>query len=196
MPQSRSRSRGFTLIELLVVIAITATLTAILFPVFAQAREKARQATCQSNLKQIYLAYRMYADDYDGFFPAPECIGKSSYRRIDDPMSIPFLLNAYTKNKGIWLCPSGRESLTQYGVNYEWSRSSQIGAGNADLNDNGIAGLLLVYDSYNYLAPSTFNVPEATGGPSISSNKYYAHSGRKGTNWLYADGHVKLKTWR
>jgi prepilin-type N-terminal cleavage/methylation domain-containing protein/prepilin-type processing-associated H-X9-DG protein len=60
-----SRRSGFTLIELLVVIAIIAILAAILFPVFAQAREKARQATCQSNLKQIGLAYLMYAQDYD-----------------------------------------------------------------------------------------------------------------------------------
>ena len=57
---------GFTLIELLVVIAIIAILAAILFPVFAQAREKARQASCVSNLKQLGVAMRMYQDDYDG----------------------------------------------------------------------------------------------------------------------------------
>src|SRR5579863_528760 len=60
---------GFTLIELLVVIAIIAILAAILFPVFAQAREKARQATCQSNEKQIALAFLMYNQDYDERFP-------------------------------------------------------------------------------------------------------------------------------
>src|SRR5688572_13045481 len=57
--------RGFTLIELLVVIAIIAILAAILFPVFAQARDKARQATCISNLKQVGLAFQSYATDYD-----------------------------------------------------------------------------------------------------------------------------------
>src|SRR6476659_6898905 len=59
------KHRGFTLIELLVVIAIIAILAAILFPVFAQARERARSAACLSNLKQIGLAFAMYAQDYD-----------------------------------------------------------------------------------------------------------------------------------
>lgn len=63
--------KGFTLIELLVVIAIIAILAAILFPVFAQAREKARQTVCLSNMKQLGTAFSMYASDYDGNFPAP-----------------------------------------------------------------------------------------------------------------------------
>src|SRR5690348_5806736 len=63
------RRGGFTLIELLVVIAIIAILAAILFPVFAQAREKARTATCLSNLRQIGLANQMYLQDYDERFP-------------------------------------------------------------------------------------------------------------------------------
>src|ERR1700716_4263053 len=62
---SQAQRKGFTLIELLVVIAIIAILAAILFPVFAQAREKARQSTCLSNLKQIGLAIMTYAQDYD-----------------------------------------------------------------------------------------------------------------------------------
>src|SRR5687768_1425011 len=64
-----ARRKGFTLIELLVVIAIIAILAAILFPVFAQAREKARQATCASNIRQIALAAVMYVQDYDELFP-------------------------------------------------------------------------------------------------------------------------------
>src|SRR5687768_1575996 len=67
--KKRDGGRGFTLIELLVVIAVIAILAAILFPVFAQAREKARQAACASNLKQAGLAVVMYAQDYDETFP-------------------------------------------------------------------------------------------------------------------------------
>ena len=70
MPRQRPRHQcGFTLIELLVVIAIIAILAAILFPVFAQAREAARKATCISNLKQVGLGILMYAGDYDETFP-------------------------------------------------------------------------------------------------------------------------------
>ena len=69
IPSSPRSRRGFTLIELLVVIAIIAILAAILFPVFAQAREKARQTTCTSNMKQIGLALMLYLQDYDERFP-------------------------------------------------------------------------------------------------------------------------------
>src|SRR5579871_2552501 len=65
LPKSPHSRHGFTLIELLVVIAIIAILAAILFPVFAKAREKARQTSCLSNQKQILLAWHMYAQDYD-----------------------------------------------------------------------------------------------------------------------------------
>ena len=82
--------RGFTLIELLVVIAIIAILAAILFPVFASARESARRTTCVSNLRQLGMAAHMYAGDYDELFPAtttpaiprpPTCGSSASSRR-------------------------------------------------------------------------------------------------------------------
>ncbi|UCH35153.1 MAG: prepilin-type N-terminal cleavage/methylation domain-containing protein [Armatimonadota bacterium] len=79
------KNRGFTLIELLVVIAIIAILAAILFPVFARAREAARKATCLSNLKQIALAAIMYAQDYDEVLPAANCTGWQSSAHPLDP---------------------------------------------------------------------------------------------------------------
>ena len=68
MNTARPGARGFTLIELLVVIAIIAILAAILFPVFAKAREKARAASCLSNMKQLGLGIKMYVQDYDERF--------------------------------------------------------------------------------------------------------------------------------
>jgi prepilin-type N-terminal cleavage/methylation domain-containing protein/prepilin-type processing-associated H-X9-DG protein len=87
---------AFTLIELLVVIAIIAILAAILFPVFAQAREKARATTCLNNTKQIGLALRMYLDDYSGAYPF-SWFG---------PYGFDVALNPYIKNTGLWACPS------------------------------------------------------------------------------------------
>jgi prepilin-type N-terminal cleavage/methylation domain-containing protein/prepilin-type processing-associated H-X9-DG protein len=100
--RSRSDSAAFTLIELLVVIAIIAILAAILFPVFAQARAKARQASCLSNTKQIGLALMQYYQDYD------EVIVMNSYSSPPPPERRSWcdMLQPYTKNYGIFLCPS------------------------------------------------------------------------------------------
>ncbi|MDH7568618.1 MAG: DUF1559 domain-containing protein [Armatimonadota bacterium] len=96
-----SPRRGFTLIELLVVIAIIAILAAILFPVFARARENARKSACQSNLKQLGNGILMYAQDYDetlpmSYYPLPQA-QRQSYMQIIQP---------YIKNVGVFDCPS------------------------------------------------------------------------------------------
>lgn len=95
--------RAFTLIELLVVIAIIAILAAILFPVFAKAREKARAASCESNEKQIALAFLMYVQDFDGKFPPVynDALGYPNGRIMWADCIFP-----YVKNRDLFLCPS------------------------------------------------------------------------------------------
>jgi prepilin-type N-terminal cleavage/methylation domain-containing protein/prepilin-type processing-associated H-X9-DG protein len=116
-----ARRAAFTLIELLVVIAIIAILAAILFPVFAQAREKARQASCLSNCKQIGTAVSMYAQDYDETLPnaGPDWPGNNKhpvYRAGYGWAMWAILLDPYIKSRKVWVCPSGPTS----GGAYEW----------------------------------------------------------------------------
>ncbi len=93
--------KGFTLIELLVVIAIIAILAAILFPVFAQAREKARQTSCLSNQKQLATAVIMYTQDYDETFPL-----SAYFERPNRIVSVYGMVSPYMKNIQIFVCPS------------------------------------------------------------------------------------------
>lgn len=114
--QTRSRC-GFTLIELLVVIAIIAILAAILFPVFAQARERARAASCLSNNKQIALAVQMYAQDYDEMLVPANVTGAFTATNLNPPVTTAYtafdtLLMPYIKNLQIWTCPSAVNSLS------------------------------------------------------------------------------------
>jgi prepilin-type N-terminal cleavage/methylation domain-containing protein/prepilin-type processing-associated H-X9-DG protein len=104
--------RGFTLIELLVVIAIIAILAAILFPVFAHAREKARQTSCLSNLKQLGAAMLMYAQDYDErFCPV---LARPDRKQSLYLSSWMHLLEPYTRNLGVFICPSSRHTSQDY----------------------------------------------------------------------------------
>ena len=123
------RRRGFTLIELLVVIAIIAILAAMLFPVFARARESARKIQCLANVKNIALAFQMYLTDYDrmppnehrqeviDWFMANRCgdAGAIKWRvtQANPYLRIPVILDEYVKNRDLWTCPSGN-----YGVNF------------------------------------------------------------------------------
>jgi prepilin-type N-terminal cleavage/methylation domain-containing protein len=95
--------RAFTLIELLVVIAIIAVLAAILFPVFARAREKARQASCGSNLRQLGVAFTMYAGDYDGCLP----LSTSNPDRRCEGYWWYEALAPYVRNRQLYACPTG-----------------------------------------------------------------------------------------
>jgi prepilin-type N-terminal cleavage/methylation domain-containing protein/prepilin-type processing-associated H-X9-DG protein len=106
-----SKRRGFTLIELLVVIAIIAILAAILFPVFAQAREAARKSNCQSNLKQVGIGMFMYAQDYDEMLAPNRITEQTSWNCIccwggGNFDNWKTLIQPYIKNYGLFKCPS------------------------------------------------------------------------------------------
>ena len=120
----KPRSSGFTLIELLVVIAIIAILAAILFPVFAQAREKARQTACLSNMKQIGLGLAMYTQDYDERMPC-------AFAQIQSPelpdgaWIIPYDMQIlpYIKNEQVFSCPS--DSTTGWVKDFTWTKDQR-----------------------------------------------------------------------
>ena len=204
--------RGFTLIELLVVIAIIAILAAILFPVFAKAREKARQASCESNMKQIALAVLMYAQDYDEKFPHwnyRHCTSVSGANGNWKDMVEP-----YIKNMQVWKCPSsdldprpcernpnGRGSGTVpagYGGN-----CGRVNPGWAADNDASLRGIFA--GGWDWMKSTKLaDVQDSSGTIMIfesvcaqscgyawdqSVNLLWAHN--EGMNVAFADGHVK-----
>jgi prepilin-type N-terminal cleavage/methylation domain-containing protein/prepilin-type processing-associated H-X9-DG protein len=139
------RARAFTLIELLVVIAIIAILAAILFPVFAQAREKARSAGCLNNLKQVGIALQMYIQDYDETMPSACSWGKAwgtsgSAGKLCPPLLaagapayIQEFLVPYVKNENVWYCPSV-------------GKSHAIGISNAQVKTMGDNGTSYIWN--------------------------------------------------
>jgi prepilin-type N-terminal cleavage/methylation domain-containing protein/prepilin-type processing-associated H-X9-DG protein len=205
--------RGFTLIELLVVIAIIAILAAILFPVFARAREKARQASCQSNEKQLMLAVMMYVQDYDEQFPQTASSNASGNWRWCD------LISPYTKNTQMFKCPSNVSAnywwgnggfTTTYAANYRvgwgWGPSISLSAAVAPastvyLSDagaygdaNGVVVPVVAKDGCWILTTTDVisAVNEANpdwGGPNPRHNEI--------ANVAFIDGHVKAmkSTW-
>jgi prepilin-type N-terminal cleavage/methylation domain-containing protein/prepilin-type processing-associated H-X9-DG protein len=201
--------KGFTLIELLVVIAIIAILAAILFPVFARAREKAKQASCLSNVKQISMAVLMYAQDYDDVM-MPSCCGFPP----DDPnikgvvypyhwgaygcslILWPDLIYPYVKNVQLFRCPTNPTAWTGYGYNYYY-----LGANPSGAKVTYVAPLsqiaspsetVAIVDAGNYLAYA----PTIYGSAWVPGNTYFdrnyagcRHS--EGANIGFVDGHAK-----
>lgn len=117
--RNRLSGRGFTLIELLVVIAIIAILAAILFPVFAQAREAARKASCSSNMRQLGLGIQMYAQDYDQRYPfwswGANYGGRGNMASLWHVAIFP-----YVKNVGVYACPSDGQNWGQVTTDLYW----------------------------------------------------------------------------
>ncbi|HLJ57449.1 MAG TPA: prepilin-type N-terminal cleavage/methylation domain-containing protein, partial [Chthonomonadaceae bacterium] len=154
--RSPRRSSGFTLIELLVVIAIIAILAAILFPVFAQAREKARSASCLSNMKQLALACLMYANDYDShnISAGGQCYMSPPGCNIDNPLpggQWQWTTQPYIKNKAVLICPSdphdnvNQGMATSYTINNWATNDHTVPAGGSaeSRTDNAASTALL-----------------------------------------------------
>lgn len=215
-----ARRRGFTLIELLVVIAIIAILAAILFPVFAQAREAARKTSCINNMKQIGTGWVMYAQDYDevvawrlvcattsGQF-STGCGEVGVTTAAQYLQTQPGMLDPYIKNKQIWACPSATPRanpdpslgtvVSNYGFNdwyMQYAASNLGGWGSATTYDPAIKGKLalaaLEQPADTVLMTDGLPTPPHRGGP------YWAiyHANPRENNFmapLHAGGTVAL----
>jgi prepilin-type N-terminal cleavage/methylation domain-containing protein/prepilin-type processing-associated H-X9-DG protein len=202
MTTARDMSRrGFTLIELLVVIAIIAILAAILFPVFARARENARRTSCQSNMKQIVLGIKQYLQDYDERFPSNPLAQSAS------TPGWSVIIQPYLKNTQIYQCPSESHSpdlgvngvylytdvgYTDYGYNVLLAEETEAKV-------SFPAATLLVQDSIAERANSgeaggfctgagtlaTFNIMGSPNQPGAAQRHL------DGANYSFVDGHVK-----
>lgn len=207
--------RGFTLIELLVVIAIIAILAAILFPVFARAREKARQSSCLSNVKQVSLAFLMYAQDYD------EVMVLALMDNAGTPGNVygnrrywQELIEPYMKSRQILRCPSDATPyysggggavqpflLSSYGYNLNLLEGEASGgtsvigmAGRMLAIQQSPAQKVLLADSMSCGAGGVAPTPVWTGdvngfGDDVARAGYNRHN--DGVNVGYCDGHAK-----
>lgn len=156
----RAKLPGFTLIELLVVIAIIAILAAILFPVFAQAREAARKTSCTSNVKQLMTGMMMYTQDYDERFPG-WCAGCATPDAWGLPQGTGWWMNQiqpYVKNYGLYNCPSDGRPDSQRTA---WGYAVQLGSGQPYRCSYG-ANEWIVNATSNYNKLASLPIPAST----------------------------------
>lgn len=203
-------TKGFTLIELLVVIAIIAILAAILFPVFARARENARRASCMSNAKQIMLGVMQYSQDYDERFMPEFSLANAGEKfpngQVADSGSPYFfwwhLMHPYIKSTQIFNCPSDSQTdryigAYQYRTGYGFNAEAASGSGACSTN----CGI-------NLTNASLAAIEDAAGTIAIADGNYYIIGPGDGTSagwyseWVknrhletticgFVDGHAK-----
>lgn len=219
----RTPNKAFTLIELLVVIAIIAILAAILFPVFAQAREQARRASCVSNLKQIGIAYLMYAQDYDETTPAVIHNNNAPYDPDFWVIIQPYVKNIqvfYCPDRTEWTMPTGDDCSSNdnnfnpqqrcIGYGYNWGIASSVPLGVVQPRvsfpggyiEPGIPLSSIVAPSNLFIYGDTGDNPRYTicsnyifqYYTNIRTNSQLRHGGRLNVN--FADGHVKLVNYK
>jgi len=214
----RRAARGFTLIELLVVIAIIAVLAAILFPAFARARENARRASCQSNLKQIGLGIAQYTQDYDERLPATALYAPSETptapQFASDVILWADVIQPYVKSTQLFNCPSRTNANPKSGgapvsvVQLRMSYVPCLTTFTDSLNEAAFAAHPGFSTKLSELtnASETFMIGELRDDtitaygyamcPTAAldngnQNRYPGIIHFDGSNWLYADGHVK-----
>ncbi len=193
---SKSSRRGFTLIELLVVIAIIAILAAILFPVFAKAREKARQSSCSSNAKQMAVATLQYVQDYDEKFPLFDHRNPTIYWRAN--------IQPYIKNTQVFLCPSdGRVNLDTNGQYQSYCASEELFSwgGSATPTARALADLQRPSETVMEMEQVNRQMAQTRGnrnaGLMLEFEEQIGLAGaakprhNEGHNYNFGDGHVK-----
>ncbi len=186
---------GFTLIELLVVIAIIAILAAILFPVFARARENARRSSCQSNLKQIALGIKQYTQDYDERFPNIPTTAPA------DSPGWGYAVQPYLKSEQIFQCPSDSGAVlnpADPATDTLIERAATAGFSdyyiNFNLGGSGTDGPGISEAAVDYSSNTVMN-GEGTSGSANFNQPSNPGSGQarhlEGSNYAFVDGHVK-----